>query len=99
MTHIAIQEHLDGRVVEWMEKVSDEQYGDLPSTSTAARGATPMTNEPTAARNPYADIAPASSEQKLRRLARDAKGKARPGTPRETAQQADAVLLAVHWSR
>jgi quercetin dioxygenase-like cupin family protein len=27
MTHIAIQEHLDGKVVEWMEKVSDTQYG------------------------------------------------------------------------
>ena len=27
MTHIAIQENLDGKVVEWMEKVSDEQYG------------------------------------------------------------------------
>ena len=26
MTHIAIQEALDGRVVEWMENVSDEQY-------------------------------------------------------------------------
>ena len=26
MTHIAIQEHLDGKVVDWMEKVSDEQY-------------------------------------------------------------------------
>jgi quercetin dioxygenase-like cupin family protein len=26
MTHIAIQEVLDGKVVEWMEKVSDEQY-------------------------------------------------------------------------
>jgi quercetin dioxygenase-like cupin family protein len=26
MTHIAIQEYLDGKVVEWMEKVSDEQY-------------------------------------------------------------------------
>jgi quercetin dioxygenase-like cupin family protein len=28
MTHIAIQENLDGKVVEWMEKVSDEQYQD-----------------------------------------------------------------------
>jgi quercetin dioxygenase-like cupin family protein len=28
MTHIAIQEQLDGKVVEWMEKVSDEQYSD-----------------------------------------------------------------------
>ena len=26
MTHIAIQEQLDGKVVEWMEKVSDEEY-------------------------------------------------------------------------
>ena len=26
MTHIAIQEALDGKVVEWMEKVSDEQH-------------------------------------------------------------------------
>jgi quercetin dioxygenase-like cupin family protein len=26
MTHIAIQEQLNGKVVEWMEKVSDEQY-------------------------------------------------------------------------
>ncbi len=26
MTHIAIQEQLDGRTVDWMEKVSDEQY-------------------------------------------------------------------------
>src|SRR5438128_7793643 len=41
----------------------------------------------------------ARSEQKLTKLARDAKGKARAGTPREAAQEADAVLLAVHWSR
>ncbi len=27
MTHIAIQEQLDGKVVEWLEKVSDDQYG------------------------------------------------------------------------
>lgn len=26
MTHIAIQEQLDGKVVEWLEHVSDEQY-------------------------------------------------------------------------
>jgi quercetin dioxygenase-like cupin family protein len=26
MTHIAIQEALDGKAVEWMEKVTDEQY-------------------------------------------------------------------------
>ena len=26
MTHVAIQEALDGKVIEWLEKVSDEQY-------------------------------------------------------------------------
>ncbi len=26
MTHIAIQEKKDGKVVDWMERVSDEQY-------------------------------------------------------------------------
>src|SRR5438552_16381091 len=41
----------------------------------------------------------ARSEQKLKKLARHAKGKARAGTPREAAQEADALLLAVHWSR
>jgi 8-hydroxy-5-deazaflavin:NADPH oxidoreductase len=41
----------------------------------------------------------ARSEQKLKKLAQDAKGKARPGTPREAVQDADAVLLAVHWAR
>jgi len=27
MSHIAIQEHLNDKVVDWMEKVSDNQYG------------------------------------------------------------------------
>jgi hypothetical protein len=31
MTHIAIQEHVNGKVVEWMEKVSDEQYQAKPA--------------------------------------------------------------------
>ncbi|HEY1686111.1 MAG TPA: cupin domain-containing protein [Tepidisphaeraceae bacterium] len=30
MTHIAIQEKLDGKVVEWMEHVSEEQYQSGP---------------------------------------------------------------------
>ena len=41
----------------------------------------------------------ARSERKLKMLARDVKGKARAGTPREATKEADAVLLAVHWSR
>ena len=32
MTHIAIQESLDGKNVEWMEKVSDGQYGKTAAT-------------------------------------------------------------------
>ena len=40
------------------------------------------------------------SEQKLKKLAREVKqGSAQYGTPREATQDADAVLLAVHWSR
>src|SRR5712691_876454 len=39
------------------------------------------------------------SKEKLNKLARDARGKARAGTPAEAAQHADALLLAVHWSR
>src|SRR5437763_14863264 len=41
----------------------------------------------------------ARSEQKLKTLARDARRKARAGTLREAAEEADAVLLAVHCSR
>ena len=36
--------------------------------------------------------------RKLEELARDAGGKARAGTPGEAARDADALLLAVHWS-
>src|SRR2546421_12354055 len=39
------------------------------------------------------------SERKLKRLAREAQGHARAATPREAALHADALLLAVHWSR
>ncbi|MGA8155329.1 MAG: NAD(P)-binding domain-containing protein [Rhodoplanes sp.] len=41
----------------------------------------------------------ARSTEMLKRLAKDAIGNARVGTPREAAQDADALLLAVHWSR
>ena len=40
-----------------------------------------------------------TSERKLKRLAREAGKHARAGNPREAAQDADALLLAVHWSR
>jgi quercetin dioxygenase-like cupin family protein len=40
MTHIAVQEALDGKVVEWMEKVSDEQY----AAETPNSGAEPKSS-------------------------------------------------------
>ncbi len=41
----------------------------------------------------------ARTDRKLKRLAREAHGDARAGTPADAARDADAVLLAVHWSR
>lgn len=41
----------------------------------------------------------ARHQDKLKKLARDAGANARSGTPREAAQNADVLLLAVHWSR
>ena len=40
----------------------------------------------------------ARSQRKLNRLARQA-GRAVADTPREAAEDADVLLLAVHWSR
>jgi predicted dinucleotide-binding enzyme len=39
------------------------------------------------------------SKAKLEKLARDAGPNARTGTPADAARDADALLLAVHWSR
>lgn len=55
MTHIAIQEEKDGKVVEWMEKVSDEQY-------RSTRRSKDMSEPSTAARNAFGDIAPELAE-------------------------------------
>jgi predicted dinucleotide-binding enzyme len=41
----------------------------------------------------------ARSERKLKKLAREAQGTARAGTPEEAARASEALLLAVHWSR
>jgi quercetin dioxygenase-like cupin family protein len=37
MTHVAIAETLDGKSVDWMEQVSDEQYRGDPRTAPAQR--------------------------------------------------------------
>ncbi len=41
----------------------------------------------------------ARSMEKLKKLARDTHGNARAGTPDEAAKEADAILMAVYWSR
>jgi 4-carboxymuconolactone decarboxylase len=60
MTHIAIVERLDGKSVDWMEKVTDEQYGaplrPRPA-APAARDAAPA-NRPTRAQQLMGDFAP-----------------------------------------
>jgi 4-carboxymuconolactone decarboxylase len=54
MTHIAIQEHVDGKTVDWLEKVSDAQYGELPPASTPV--------QPTRAQKLFGDINPKLAE-------------------------------------
>jgi 4-carboxymuconolactone decarboxylase len=52
MTHLAIQEQLDGKAVEWMEKVTDEQYG-------APVNPGPQTAHPRTEADDLAAVAPA----------------------------------------
>jgi 4-carboxymuconolactone decarboxylase len=60
MTHIAIVERLDGKSVDWMEKVADEQYGaplrPRPAAA-AARDAAPA-DQPSRAQRLMGDVAP-----------------------------------------
>jgi 4-carboxymuconolactone decarboxylase len=55
MTHIAIQEEIDGANVTWMEKVSNEQYGTAPS---ATKGTKQMNKEPSAIKKTFGDFSP-----------------------------------------
>jgi 4-carboxymuconolactone decarboxylase len=71
MSHIAVSEHLDGKSVEWMEKVSDAQYATPttaraathddhrrpPHTPTAGPGVGPD-GQPTTAQRLFGDISP-----------------------------------------
>ena len=60
MSHIAIVETLDGKSVDWMEKVTDEQYGAAPRprpAAAAAANAAPA-EQPTRAQRLMGDIAP-----------------------------------------
>ena len=56
MTHIAVVESLNGKNVNWMEKVSDEQYGRGPTGPIT--GAKDMNKEPSGAEKMFGDFAP-----------------------------------------
>ena len=59
MTHIAVQESLNGKTVEWMEKVTEEQYrGSSSSEGTPATNR----NEPSAAQKLMGDFDPKLAE-------------------------------------
>jgi 4-carboxymuconolactone decarboxylase len=59
MTHIAIQESLNGKAVQWMEKVSDEHYENFQSTPKGVKG---MTKELSAAQKLFGDFDPKLAE-------------------------------------
>ena len=59
MTHIGIQESLDGKAVEWMEKVSDQQYRNSQSTSGGIAGSV---KEESAAQKLMGDFDPKLAE-------------------------------------
>src|SRR6516165_4339247 len=59
MAHIAIVEELDGKTVDWMEKVSDAQYG----APVAAQGSsTDAGGKPRPSQGPIGDFAPKLAE-------------------------------------
>jgi 4-carboxymuconolactone decarboxylase len=60
MTHVAISERLDGKTVEWMEKVTDEQYGAAvrPRPAPAGAPAEAPDDQPTRAQQLMGDFAP-----------------------------------------
>jgi len=55
MAHIAIVEQLDGKAVEWMEKVSDTQYGEPLEAQAAGAGGGP---KPRPSQGAIPDFAP-----------------------------------------
>jgi 4-carboxymuconolactone decarboxylase len=85
MSHIAISEQLDGRVVEWMEKVTDEQYNAPVRPRLAAAGA------PVAAPGTAPGTAPAGQPTPAQRIMGDFAPK--------LAQLTDDVLYGDVWAR
>ena len=64
MTHIAIVENVNGRSVDWMENVSDAQYGGPPRAAEPSTGRAPNDAgaQPSAAQRLMGDVAPKLAE-------------------------------------
>lgn len=58
MTHLAIQEHVDGKTVDWLEKVAAEQY----NAASATQGASTARAQPSRAQELVGDITPKLAE-------------------------------------
>jgi len=89
MSHIAVQEHLYGRTVQWAEQVSATQYAALPVSGVDSQP------RPTAGRDMFGDIAP-----KLAQLTDDVLYGdvwARPGlSPRDRSLATVSALIAMN---
>ncbi len=83
MSHVAISEQLDGKGVDWAEKVSDEQYGTAP----------PKTEKPAPAKPGPAKEPPAEPKSQTR--AQSLFGDVNP----KLAQLTDDVLFGDAWKR
>jgi 4-carboxymuconolactone decarboxylase len=89
MTHLAISEHRDGSVVQWMEQVSDEQYNGVPSAS-GGRASTPQPQSPSAPQPQ-----PLNSQPRTGRPSGPLQQKLAPGM----AALTDDVLYGDVWRR
>jgi 4-carboxymuconolactone decarboxylase len=91
MTHIAISEHRDGSVVQWMEKVSEEQYNGVPSASSDGGLTSP--SQPQSPSMPQAESP--SPQQATGRPSGPLQQKVAPGM----AALTDDVLYGDVWRR
>ena len=90
MTHLAIQEHLNGRTVQWHEQVTDAQYGMI-----SRAGAAP--SQPSRAQQLMGDIAPKLAELTDSVLFGDVWK--RPGlSPRDRSLATVSALIATNRS-
>jgi len=91
MTHLAMQETLDGKAVEWLEKVTDADYNAAVAAAPAAASAASAV--PSDAQKAFGDIAPALAQYTDQVLFGDVWR--RPGlSPRDRSLVTVAALVA-----